>query len=574
MAEDQKNQLIEIIKQSINIESVIKKYNTIKGKRNVWETKWNMIQQYVFPKAKDYLRGLNSRDSQAQTNYANFTSAVNGKISRVVSMINSQLCDPSVEWLGLNFIDPIILADGSLYKLSENDAAKRWLKNVSDIINKELTDPDSNFYPSTNEFLFEWYTIGTACREVIIRNDTGNIRFNAISMQDIFIDTNGYGEIDDIYRSINVTPKQAYDLWGENIHESEKRKLFTESEGGTTGKAKEYVEVTMRNPALAKGFPSLPYVSCVIDKTNKILVDLKLHQFKPYIVSRFFITPGEDYGRSPVWNAMPDIIKINIISKRILTAYDYSVAPPILVRDWSSVANYQLAPNTFVQGLDENGRAMMQPMALGTNLPFSIDYYSALMNELDDVLMARDIFSPESPNMTATEVTERKIQASNRMRPILVRLEYEDLNNTIRKTFSLLAALGKMPQFPYEESKIPAELLPDPTSMIRISFSGQISRMQKLQDVQNNDIIFNKALNLAQVDPKVMAWINFDSIIRKDAEILGVSTEVIESEENVIKIREAQREAEEAQSAMNQATQQLDAQIKMKEAGLDEETAF
>lgn len=557
---EQSNQanIMDLFAKAINVPSILKRYDRLKSSRNEWTSKWQTIQNYVFPNYRDYLNPTSAMTSQAQTGKAlNFTSTVSGKISRVVAQISSQLCDPSTKWLGIKFVDPIILANGMPINLSGNQIANAWLSEATEAIYNTLANPDSNFYPSTYTFHFDWYTIGTACREVILRKDTGKIRFNTVSMQNIFIDVDGYGEIDVIFRAFNLTSKQAYDLWGEQIHESEKRILMQDI-GTNKQSAREYVEVSMKNPLLSKGIPSLPFVSCVIDKNNKHIVNIELHKQKPYIISRFDLVPNEVYGRSNVWNAMPDIIAINRISKRILQAYDYALSPPLLVKDITSIAKYQMSPNSYIQGLDESGRPSIQPLQIGSNLPFSIEYYTSKLNDLDESLMARDIFNPETSNMTATEVNERKIQASNRIRPVLTRLEHEDLNKTILRTISLLMDIGVISPFPFEALGIPANLLPNPSQQISITFSGQMAKMQKMQDVQNNDLLFNKLMAAVQVDPSVLDRFNMEALIMQDAEIFGISPKIINPDEVVQQIRLAKQE-QAIEAAKQQQKQQQQA---------------
>jgi hypothetical protein len=79
--------------------------------------------------------------------------------------------------------------------------------------------------------------LGTACREVIIRKDTGNIQYSTISMQNICAEQSGYGDFSTIFRLFRVTAKQAYELWGDKIHPTQLRLLQSgKSEAGSTKK--------------------------------------------------------------------------------------------------------------------------------------------------------------------------------------------------------------------------------------------------------------------------------------------------------------------------------------------------
>jgi hypothetical protein len=569
--------IVDLLFQSgaIDVNSLLKKYDRLKSDRKAWETKWQIIQDQIFPNYRDYLSpnvfsGSERPGAPRTGKIRNHSSAVAGKINKVVSQINAQLTDPSVKWMDLKFIDPCRLANGAPLPLSQFKPARDWLFLGKEALYNLFSDPESNFYPSTHTFHFDWYTIGTACREIILRKDSNRVRFNALSMQDMYIELSGYGEINVFYRRFMLTAKQAYDLWGDHIHDSEKSRISepTADSSGDRNRLHEYVEVSKENP-LSKQIPSPPFMTCVIDKRNKHIVDVGLHRQHPYVVARFDVAPNEIYGRSCVWTAMPDILIINRLSKRAIQSADYATSPPILVRDITSVVQNQLTPNSFIQGLDVNGRPMMQPMNLGSNFPFLMEYYQSKLNDLDEALIARDIFSPEAPNMTATEVNERKIQANNRLRPILVRLEHEDLNKTVLRSFSLLVELGVIPPFPYEALNLPRELFPDPLSQIRVGFCGQMARMQRLQDIQNSDMLFQKTLQAAQADPSVMDRIKLEQIIMEDAEIYGVNPKIIAPDEEVQQIRAQRAQQQSEQAKMQQETQALDNIVKLKEAGVE-----
>jgi hypothetical protein len=519
----------ELILRQINPSDLIRRYSRAKRERQPWELKWQMIQDQVFPDYRNYT--VSPFQMQPQTaKIRNHSGIISGKINKVVSLLSSQLIDPSVKWMDLSF---------GVREIQNSEFAAEWLYYCKEALYDLFSDPDSNFYPSTFVLHSDWFTIGTACREIIIRKDSRNIQFNSVSMQNICAEQSGYGDLSTIYRTFHLTAKQAYDLWGDRIHPTQLRMVNDgRSEAGTIKKF-EYFEVSMPNPifgmALPNGgeIPTLEYLTCVVDKTNKNIVNIEMHRQSPYIISRFFIAPGETYGRSYVWNAMPDILSINKISKRILQGIDFAIFPVNLVRDETSIPQSQITPGSFVQGLDLQCNPTIRQLSSLANPQVGIEFYNIKANELDDSLVARDIFPAETPNMTATEVNERKIQANNRIRPVLVRLEHENLNKTIRRALTLLEQQGKLPQFPYEKLQISPEQMPNPLGSLQVRFSGQMARMQKLQEIVNNDALFQKVLQAAQVDQSVLDRINLDSLIVEDAKIYGISPTVMNSEGRV-----------------------------------------
>ena len=554
--DEQQSILSILLKPYIDPDRLCKKYENIKTTRAAWDTKWQIIQDQVFPDYRDYMNTYKTT-APSTGKIKNHASAVSGKINKVVSLLSSQMCDPSVKWLDLRFGEDSI---NNVYP------AKAWLWQCKEILYRLFADPETEFYTSTFSFHFDWFSIGNACREITLRKDNGKIKFSTVSMQDIFIETSGYGDVETIYRRLNITSKQALSLFGGNVHPSTIQYAAKE-ELAATQKKNEYFEVVMPNPIKDK-IPSLNWMSCVIDKTNKHVCDIGLHSFPPYIVSRFFVAPGETYGRSYVWNSMPDIMAINRLSKRILQGVDFATLPVTLVQDATALPQQQITPGAFIQGLDAQGRPQFQQMQFGGNAPLAMEFYQAKLADLDDALVARDIFAAENPNMTATEVNERKIQASNRLRPLLVRLETEDLNKTVLRTLKLLEQTGQLPPFPYDDLQIDPMQLPDPIMALRVTFSGQMAKMQRLQDIQNSDMLFQKTLQAAQVDPSVLDRINLDQLIVLDADVYGVPQSVVNSDQIVQQIREERAKQQQQQQQAEMETAALDNLVKLKEAGI------
>jgi len=560
--QNQANFVEQMLREAIKAEDVIRRYNDVKIARQPWDALWQKIQDQVFPEYRNFRSpGKKSSSAAPQTgSIKNHSSAVSGKINKVVSLLSSQLNDPAAKWLHLKF--------GS-EELEENPVADAWLKDCTEKLYRLFADPMSNFYPSTYSLHLDWFTLGTSCREVALRSDNGQIQFNTISMQNIYIDLSGYGDIDTVYRSMFVTPKQAFDLWGERIHPFHQQLLENSRNSGNSTLLFEYIEVVLPNPLQAL-FPSLDNVSIVIDIANKHAVAYNMHHSSPYIVSRFYVTPGETYGRSYVWNGMQDILAINRLSKRVLQGIDFATMPVNLVQNASSIVQAQITPGAFIQGLDSRGNPMIQPMALGSgNVPMAMDFYIRKIQELDDTLVISDVVPPESPNMTATEVNERKIQASNRIRPLLVRLEGEDLGKTILRTLALMQQTGRLTPFPYQALNMTEEELPDPLRQLRVSFSGQMAKMQRMQEIVNNDMIFQKTVAAAQVDPSVLDRINLDQLIVQDAEVYDIAPGVMNTNEQVQEIREARRQQQAAQMQAQQAAMAVDNYTKLTEAGVD-----
>jgi hypothetical protein len=534
-----------------------KRYSALKASRSTWESRWQSIQDQVFPDYRDYMS--KTQVSPPQTSkIRNHSGLVAGLINKVVSGITSQSSDPSVKWMDLRF---------GMSNFDDLKPAKDWLQQCEEVLYSVLADPDSGFYSSNLAFHLDWFTIGTACREIVIRKDNGQIHFNCVPMSDIFIETSGFGDISSVFRRFSLSATQAVSMWGQALHHSIQENASKEN-SSMMKKKYEFVEAVIANPI--QNIIPMQWVACVIDVQNKMIVDVGFHARNPYVVSRFLIAPNEAYGRSYVWNAMPDIKAINMVTKLIMQSIDFAVFPVTLVQDSISLPQHPITPGMFIQGLDINGRPQFQQMQFGGNIQIAMQFLQQKLQDLNDALLAQDLFPIDSPQMTATEVTERKIQAASRIRPLLVILENEDLNNTVKRTLKLLEQTGQLPPFPYDECKIDPAQLQDPILSLRVTFSGQMYHMQKLQDIQNNDLLLQKAVQLAQISQDALDYLNTDKLLVAASKTYNVSPSIVRSDETVQQIREQRaKQQQEAQMAQMQA-QQISNYVNLMKAGINE----
>lgn len=556
---DNNQEMLNELYSNINIDAILKRYEKAKTDQQPWLSKWQIINDMINPHLQNFRKttpGMSTGFDGGKAN-RNYSSAVGALVNNVVSVIFSYLTSPSVKWFDVGFLP----FNGLKINSSNLAPAYIWLMQLKQAAYDLYADPSSNFYPSTFMVESDWYTLGTACRSILIRKDTNKIYFDCISMSDVFIEPSGYGDVKVVFRRLNLTPRQAFDLFKDNLHPNELKKMENASSASQTH---EYIEAVLPNDNAQYAFDP-KFIAYTIDKMNKKIVNIDFYKNNPYIISMFTRAPNEIYGRSVVWTAMPEVFNINHFSERTMQSVDMAVFPTLLVRDLTSVTQSQIGPFCIAQGLDASGRPTIQPLQTGVNLPFSIEYQQQKLRDLRETLIAVDPIAPTDRTMTATEVNERKIQASNRLIPMITRFEHEDLNRMTMRVFSLLLDTGIAPPFPYDALGMPPEALPDPLVMLKAHYTGPMARMQKLQDIQNSDQLFQKIIMTAQVDQSIFDRFNVDRLIMKDAEIYGVDPDIMNSDEVVQQIREQRAQQEQEQREQQNSDMELDRLLKCKQ---------
>jgi hypothetical protein len=562
--------------QLLDLDKLLKRYESIKTNRGSWESKWRQIQQLTDPTTDPMPGGISSHRHGTNDNFKVFSSDVNSRLDKVVSRFFINLTDPSAKWFSMELVSSQ-LVQGLPISLKSFDVVSDWLGMVSDAFFHMTTDSSTNFYAASYNIDENCFRYGNGCMEIIRRGDKDNIRFNSVNIFDVYPSLNGYGEIETIYRKLPLSIVQAYDIWGEKLNEHEVSRLRASNAQDVDV---DMLDVSMPNPLYGSVPGNLPWLDLVVDVRNRYLVDIESHHFPKYQYIRFKKHDGEVYGKSPLWIAMPDALVVNNLNERLLQAADYSILPPIVVKDENSIPGGKfITPMSYVQGMNINGQVEVQPLQFVTAQALQpiIQFMEMKLNSLDHTLSAMDEFI-DSGTMTAREVTARQVALMTRFRPFLVMLEQDFLQPVITKSLSILSDLGRLPEFPYaalaeEMTKakyfnkewFPEDLqflMPSPFNDVRITFCGKMAKMALINNLADYQLILDECMKLAQLPDQQSALLTFngEGYLRELAEVYSDNNPIIvNSRDKVMRVIEARMEAEKEQ--MNLQSQMADNQI-------------
>jgi hypothetical protein len=202
----------------------------------------------------------------------------------------------------------------------------------------------------------------------------------------------------------------------------------------------------------------------------------------------------------------------------------------------------------------------MQPLQYSGNPSILMPFLQDEKAHLSQILLAGYLLIPDTgPAKTAHEIMEIKNQAVSMIKPMITRLEQEDLAPTISTILEILKPL--LPPFPYQElaDEIDGDplqlqlLLPNPLKNLNVHFFGQLAKMQKMQEVMETEQVIQRTIDAAQVDPSVRHIVNLPNSIRGMVSSYNMDPTTINSEEYVRNAKQQDAEAAQMQGAMQQA---------------------
>ena len=511
---------------------VKKRLGAMESHRGTWEDHWQEILDYVMPRKADVTTVRSRGEKRTEVLFDSTAITAN---TLLAASLQGTLTSPSLPWFSIKLRDKAI---------NQDHKTQLWLEDTA----RRMYDAfnDANFNTEVHEMYLDLTSIGTGCLFVEESKDgfaENGIHFKTLHINEFYIQENVNGYIDTVYRKYKLSARQAVQEFGEeNLGEKilDAAKMKPE---------KEFVFIHAVEPSIdykratGKVATKLKYHSCHVCQEDKMVVRTGGYTEFPYLVPRWSKATGEIYGRSPSYNALPDIKTLNKAVEIGLKAWAKAIDPPLLVQDDGVIGRVRTTP-AGITVIRNDGA--IKPLQIGSNWQITDMKETQLRTAIRQAYYSDQLQLQEGPQMTATEVQVRYELMQRLLGPTLGRFQSEFLNPLIERVFGIMFRAGA--------------LLPPPDNIqeakMDIEYVGPLARSQRMEEAQAIDRLYQLAANVAQIDPTIMDNINHDEAIRMRANLLGVPKSILVSREDVAEKREAQQQAAMQQQMMMAQQQQ------------------
>ena len=510
-----------------------KRLDKLEADRGTWESHWQEILDYVMPR-KAEITFLRSR-GEKRTEVLFDSTAITAN-NLLAASLQGTLTSPSLPWFSL--------------KLRDDDANKVrdiqiWLEDTARRMYAVFNE--SNFNTEVHEMYLDLCSVGTSAIFVEEANEgflQGGLHFNTLHIAEYFIQENSTGRVDTLYRKYKMTARQAIQEFGED-NVGTKIKEAVKAKPDTQFNFIHAVEPTADyERATGKAKTKLPFHSCHVCFEDKMVVRTGGYNEFPYLVPRWSKATGEIFGRSPSYNALPDIKTLNKAVEIGLKAWAKAIDPPLLVTDDGVIGRVRMTPAGITVVRSDTA---IKPLQIGSNWQITDLKENQLRTAIRQAYYSDQLQLQEGPQMTATEVQVRYELMQRLLGPTLGRFQTEFLNPLIERVFGIMMRADA--------------LMPRPEAMsgmnMDIEYVGPLARSQRMEEAIAVERLYQLAMQVVQVDPTVMDVINHEQAIRMRATLLGVPKTVLRGEDEVAEIREqraaAQQQAQEQAMAQQQA---------------------
>jgi len=524
---------------SKRVKDIIARWKELKEKKSLWHNHYDDLARVMLPRrlgfAQTTITGENRNDDIFD---GTPMQAARGLANAIGGMMRPE---------GLPRIEMKTENDS----LNAMDEVKDWLADSDEKLKNAFNNPDSRFRQASGEKDIDLVVFGTAA--MFVGEERNKLLFQTLHLKDVTPFFSEAGVPEGMFLKRKPTVRQLITRFGEEKLSDDTRKLITDNKIDEKVEVLRVVLPREESRAGALFARNLPFADIwiEIEAKHELLVG-GFHEF-PFVVPRWDTTSGEDMGRSPGMIALPDAETLQAMGETILIAGQRAADPPLMAPNDGSFD----ALNTFPGGLSyydvETAVAVRGnpffSLESGTNLSISRDMQADSRDQIFAAFFRNVLNLPvRGPEMTATEVIQRKEEFIREIGPIFGRLETDDTSPTVERAFMIMLRAGAflpIPQVLQEQN-------------IRFDYDSPVKKIRQQIDAAAARMWSQEMIELSAVKPEALDLINVDELGRFSADALGIPKKVVNGVDQVEQLRAQRQEAVEAQQQADQLAQGMD----------------
>jgi len=520
------------------ITETLERFDKRKNVRGQWETHWQELAELMRPRRADFTV---SSEPGAKRTHEQFDSAPMLAARGLAVAVGGLLTPKSERWFSLKAADEA---------LNDDDEVKAWIDLAEKRLLGAIYDPHARFVKAFATAYLDLVTLGTAIVFMGERADKDGLVFRPLHLKDTYIATNAEGAVDTMFLVERLTAPQAARRFGPDKLAGRTREASNENDRETEF---DFLQAVTPRDDAAPGrldAPGLPFAARVIDiDAEAMMDDSGYHEF-PFAVLRWDTDADEDYGRSPGMLALPDAKTLMQMGKTMLESGHKAVDPP-----WFAPSDsISSAPRTFPGGITyydadalagAGGQRAIFPAISGANFPLGREMQRDTREQIWSAFFKNVLNLPvDGPQMTATEVLERKQEFMRTVGPTLGQLEPDGPAVITTRSFSIMQRAGALPPAP--ESLI---------SGVSFTYGSTIERVAKQIEAAALPRAIEIMGPLVQANPDMLDHLDTDAIARDVPEAVGLPQRWLRPLAEVERRRGLAAQAQQAQLALAGADQ-------------------
>lgn len=515
-------------------DTCLTQHDRLMSQRTTFEKVWQQIEDRINPTDVQFSSTVANLTKGQQNTDKVFDATPGLALDRFKSAIHSLVTPRNQTWHKLKASDEA---------LNEDQEVTRYLEEV----NKRLFAARyaANFDTEVQGSYYQAGKFGSMGLFVGERPGR-SLFYRSIPIKQLFFAENEFGIVDLVHRDWFWTARQAFQRWGTKlprvIQNAAEKMPETEYRFLHVVKPRADADVSR------KDYRGMEFVSYYISYDTREVIEEGGFRAFPYAVGRYDLTAGDVYGRSPCMTILPDVKMLNEMNRTTIQAAQLALLPPMLVHRDGILDAMRLTPGALnYGGVDDSGRALVQPLDMGSNVNIGMELMDQKRAIINDALLST-LFQilVDKPNITATEAMLRAQEKGQLIGPTGARIESEFLSVMLMRELDILAAAGQLPEMP--------EKLAEAGGLFEIEYDSPLSRAREAEGGVAILRTFEQLAPIAQVaGPSVFKRFNVDKISEELARLNGMPARLLYTDEEMEGIDAAAAQQAELQQILQAA---------------------
>lgn len=389
-----------------------------KRKRVNWETMYKEAMEIFCPDRENFYNQMSGQKKGRQV----YTSQPTIALDKASNNLHASLTPHMKKW--------VYLKPGRAIPKENEESAGRSLEQIKDTLFDHIHS--SNFDLAASEFYKDLY-IGTAA--LLVTGTAKNpLIFTSVPLHELYIATGPLGIVDKVFRRYKVRYGDILNTWDDANVDKDMQALINESPEkeievieGTVPKKIKVFDPNLNTEVEVDGFG---YYVCSAKLSNQgsYLVEREM-PVSPWIVARWSVLSGEEWGRGPAILSLNDAKTLNQFVKLHMQSMELTVHPMYTVVDDGviNISSIRIGPGAIIPVSANDGvfGATIAPLRSGGNFQAGQIELQRLEAAINDHMYTEAIGSVTLPVKTATEISIRQEELAKRIGSAYGRLQYE-----------------------------------------------------------------------------------------------------------------------------------------------------
>lgn len=511
----------------------------LKSERTQWDSHFESIARVMHVRRQGFVGSTPLGGRRTQEIYDSTPMQARRALA---SAIDGLLKPKTTRWVSTRVEDDA---------LDQSEEAKDWLRSVDDRMLQAIYNPAARFQQGSGEVDDDLVSFGTGILHTTKHPKEQRLRFVSLHLAQSYIMVDQDGTTIGMFSTHKWPARDAEVFFRDrDVDPGEIAGKFLSDK--KPDEKVEYVHIVVKRTnrdVTRLGPKHMPFASLWIEVSKKALILESGFEEFPFAVPRWDTASGETYGRSPGMIALPDANTLQAQGKTLLKAGQHAVIPPLFAPSDSMSGRAKLTSGAInFYDLEAASQSRISqpifPLNTGANMPLGRD----MQKDTRDLIWAaffRNVLNlpVDGPQMTATEVIERKEEFVRTIGPVFGRLESDYLAPIVNRVFGIMLREGALPEIP--------EALAGKN--IRFEFRSPVEKIRKQIDALNAQKTIEQAAFAMEAtgDQSVMDWINTDKYMEMIDDANG--SDILRGRDEVAQRRAQRAQEQQAQQAASDA---------------------